>query len=91
MRKNKIDMTVLLKELAKYHEVWRWTVMREKSVYHTLNHFMADVSGVLRAEGWVVSSAREQVANTVRQVSTRLLLASAEECVCMGVCLCVCV
>lgn len=68
MRKNKIDMTVLLKELAKYHEVWRWTVMREKSVYHTLNHFMADVSGVLRAEGWVVSSAREQVANTVRQV-----------------------
>lgn len=44
----------LCKDLAGNYEEWLWTVVREKSVYHTLNMFKS-VSGMLRGEGWVVA------------------------------------
>ena len=32
-------------------------MLREKVIYHVLNLFRADVSGMLRGEGWIVASA----------------------------------
>jgi len=61
LQKNKIDITSLLNDLSKWLEVWKWTVSREKSIYHTLNHFAADVKGVLRAEGWVIAEKKRDV------------------------------
>ena len=58
----------MLRDVARYAANWRRTVAREKAVFHTLNLFTADVPGVLRAEGWVVASAREAVAAAVREV-----------------------
>ena len=42
--------------LAQNVAEWSWTVLRERSIYAALNTFKADVSGMLRAEGWVVES-----------------------------------
>lgn len=42
-------------------ESWKWTVIQEKATYHTLNMLKADVSGMLRAEGWVIKSALNDV------------------------------
>ena len=42
--------------LSTHIQRWTHTVVREKSVYHSLNMFRADVSGVLRGEGWCVAS-----------------------------------
>ena len=51
------DLRLLLcKQLAQQYTEWSWTVLREKSIYHTLNMCRADVSGMLRAEGWVVAA-----------------------------------
>ncbi|CAM9714605.1 unnamed protein product [Sphacelaria rigidula] len=47
-------------------EGWTWTILREKSTYHTLNTFKPDVRGILRGEGWVVG---EGLANTQKAVS----------------------
>ena len=41
--------------------------MREKAIYHTLNLFKADVSGMLRGEGWVISESFEDVRRSVEQ------------------------
>ena len=46
----------LCTRLAQRLKEWTWTVVREKSIYHTLNSLRADVSGMLRGEGWVVAS-----------------------------------
>jgi len=46
-------------------EEWKWKVVKEKSVYHSLNMFKSDVSGMLRGEGWIIAeqlgAAREAV------------------------------
>ncbi|KAM3567552.1 hypothetical protein VYU27_010307, partial [Nannochloropsis oceanica] len=44
-------------DLSGQWEDWLWTVVREKSIYHTLNLFKSDVSGMLRGEGWVVKAS----------------------------------
>jgi len=57
-RQNRLELcTVLADHVAE----WTWTVLREKTIYHTLNLFKADVSGMLRAEGWVVESSMGKV------------------------------
>ena len=38
-------------------EAWAWLVACEKATHHTLNLFAADVSGILAAEGWIVTRA----------------------------------
>jgi len=53
----------LCKLLARNTEKWTWVVLREKTVYHTLNMLKADVQGMLRAEGWVIQDS----VSTVRQ------------------------
>mmetsp|Transcript_20390 Transcript_20390/g.40099 ORF Transcript_20390/g.40099 Transcript_20390/m.40099 type:complete len:874 (-) Transcript_20390:168-2789(-) len=65
LHKNEADIKALLSEVAQYLEVWKWIAMREKSIYHTMNHFAADVAGVLRGEGWVIATKREEVAEMV--------------------------
>ena len=50
-RQNRLEMCTVL---ADHVTEWTWTVLREKTIYHTLNLFKADVSGMLRAEGWIV-------------------------------------
>jgi V-type H+-transporting ATPase subunit a len=47
--------------LAQNVEEWKWAVVREKSIYHSLNLFKADVTGMLRAEGWVVEAKLNEV------------------------------
>jgi len=50
-RKNKVDLMRLLSDLARHIKTWTLTLKKEKATYHSLNLMMADVSGVLRAEG----------------------------------------
>lgn len=61
LRRNRESCVGLCRELAENLQAWKWTVMQEKATYHTLNMFKADVSGMLRGEGWVVQSALESV------------------------------
>ena len=51
--------------LSKNVQKWTWIVLREKTVYHTLNMFKADVSGMLRGEGWVISTSVDPVRDSV--------------------------
>jgi len=61
--------------LAKHTERWTWTVLREKAIYHSLNQFKADVSGMLRSEGWVISESVGQVKETVNKAHATMDMA----------------
>jgi len=65
--KNQDTRFRLCQMLAKHTERWTWVVLREKGVYHTLNMFKADVSGMLRGEGWVVADCFDDVRDTVNR------------------------
>ncbi|OQS03968.1 vacuolar proton translocating ATPase A subunit, partial [Thraustotheca clavata] len=67
LRRNRESCVLLCRELAEHHESWKWSVLQEKATYHTLNTFKADVSGMLRGEGWVVKEALEKVRNAVER------------------------
>lgn len=58
--------------LAKHTERWTWIVLREKAVYHSLNMFKADVSGMLRGEGWVISESLEAVREAVERAHANM-------------------
>jgi len=53
--------------LASHTERRTWIVLKEKAVYHSLNMFKADVSGVLRGEAWVIAEEREEVRRIIEQ------------------------
>lgn len=53
-------------------EGWVWTVLREKSVYHTLNTFKPDVRGILRGEGWVVQEGLPGVQMAVNRAHAEM-------------------
>ena len=74
--KNQDTRFRLCQMLAQHTERWTWIVLREKAVYHTLNMFKADVSGMLRGEGWVISESFEDVRASVNRahVSTEISL-----------------
>jgi len=65
--KNQDTRFRLCQMLAQHTERWTWIVLREKAVYHTLNMFKADVSGMLRGEGWVISESFEDVRASVNR------------------------
>mmetsp|Transcript_15290 Transcript_15290/g.25814 ORF Transcript_15290/g.25814 Transcript_15290/m.25814 type:complete len:879 (-) Transcript_15290:86-2722(-) len=65
--KNQDTRFRLCQMLAQHTERWTWIVLREKAVYHTLNMFKADVSGMLRGEGWVISEHFEDVRMSVNR------------------------
>lgn len=71
LQKNKDARYRLCKELAGKWEDWMWTVVREKSIYHTLNNFKSDVSGMLRGEGWIVSSALPKARAAITDAHSR--------------------
>lgn len=65
LRRNRESCVLLCRDLAEHLESWKWSVLQEKATYHSLNMFRADVSGMLRAEGWVIKSALESVRREV--------------------------
>lgn len=65
--KNQETRFRLCQLLAKHTERWTWLVLREKAVYHSLNMFKADVSGMLRGEGWVVAESTDAVKEAVER------------------------
>jgi V-type H+-transporting ATPase subunit a len=70
--KNQDTRYRLCQLLAKHTERWTWTVLREKAVYHSLNMFKADVSGMLRGEGWVVTESLEAVREAVERAHANM-------------------
>eukprot|EP00522_Entomoneis_paludosa_P015247 CAMPEP_0172459786 /NCGR_PEP_ID=MMETSP1065-20121228/34165_1 /TAXON_ID=265537 /ORGANISM="Amphiprora paludosa, Strain CCMP125" /LENGTH=885 /DNA_ID=CAMNT_0013214617 /DNA_START=67 /DNA_END=2724 /DNA_ORIENTATION=+ len=70
--KNQDTRYRLCQLLAKHTERWTWIVLREKAVYHSLNMFKADVSGMLRGEGWVVSDCLDAVRDAVERAHSNM-------------------
>ncbi|CAB9509973.1 116 kDa subunit a isoform 1 [Seminavis robusta] len=73
--KNQDTRYRLCQMLAKHTERWTWIVLREKAVYHTLNMFKADVSGMLRGEGWVVAESVDSVRESVNKAHANMDMA----------------
>ncbi len=73
--KNQDTRFRLCQLLAQKIEAWTWTVLREKSIYHSLNMFKADVSGMLRGEGWVVAESIDEVRETVNKAHANMDMA----------------
>ena len=73
--KNQDTRYRLCQMLAKHTERWTWIVLREKAVYHTLNMFKADVSGMLRGEGWVVAESVDAVRESVNKAHANMDMA----------------
>jgi len=73
--KNQDTRFRLSQMLAKNVERWTWIVLREKSVYHSLNLFKADVQGMLRGEGWVIAEHVPDVRESVNKAHANMDLA----------------
>ena len=73
--KNQDTRYRLCQMLAKHCERWTWHVLKEKAVYHTLNMFKADVSGMLRGEGWVIGENLEEVKFAVEKAHANMDMA----------------
>ena len=73
--KNQDTRYRLCQMLSKHCERWTWHVLKEKAVYHTLNMFKADVSGMLRGEGWVVGENLEEVKFAVEKAHANMDMA----------------
>lgn len=65
--KNQDTRYRLCQMLAKHCERWTWHVLKEKAIYHSLNMFKADVSGMVRGEGWVVGENLDEVKDAVEK------------------------
>lgn len=63
--------------LATKTEKWIWVILREKAIYHSLNQFKADVSGMLRGEGWVIAESLEDVRAAVNSAHSSMDTAMA--------------
>jgi V-type H+-transporting ATPase subunit a len=73
--KNQDTRYRLCQILGKHVERWTWIVLKEKAVYHSLNMFKADVSGMLRGEGWVVSENLHEVRDAVEKAHANMDMA----------------
>jgi len=65
----------LCQMLATRTERWIWLVLREKAVYHSLNQFKSDVSGMLRGEGWVIADQVAAVRDAVNKAHANMDMA----------------
>jgi V-type H+-transporting ATPase subunit a len=70
--KNQDTRFRLCQMLARHNERWTWVVLREKAVYHSLNMFKADVSGMLRGEGWVIAESFPAVVDSVNKAHANM-------------------
>lgn len=73
--KNQDTRFRLCQMLSQHTERWTWIVLREKAVYHSLNMFKADVSGMLRGEGWIVAEAVDTVRESVNKAHSNMDMA----------------
>jgi V-type H+-transporting ATPase subunit a len=73
--KNQDTRFRLCQMLAKHCERWTWHVLKEKAVYHSLNMFKADVSGMLRGEGWVIGENLDEVKFAVEKAHANMDMA----------------
>jgi len=73
--KNQDTRFRLCQMLARHCERWTWIVLREKSIYHSLNMFKADVSGMLRGEGWVIADAVDTCRDCVNRAHANMDMA----------------
>eukprot|EP00540_Astrosyne_radiata_P006655 CAMPEP_0116840946 /NCGR_PEP_ID=MMETSP0418-20121206/10647_1 /TAXON_ID=1158023 /ORGANISM="Astrosyne radiata, Strain 13vi08-1A" /LENGTH=889 /DNA_ID=CAMNT_0004471309 /DNA_START=48 /DNA_END=2717 /DNA_ORIENTATION=+ len=73
--KNQDTRFRLCQMLSKSTEKWTWIVLREKSIYHSLNQFKADVSGMLRGEGWVIAESVDDVRDAVNKAHANMDMA----------------
>jgi V-type H+-transporting ATPase subunit a len=73
--KNQDARLRLCKLLSKNIERWTWLVLREKAIYHSLNQFKADVSGMLRGEGWVIADSMDDVRVIVNRAHANMDMA----------------
>jgi len=70
--KNQDTRFHLCEMLSKNAERWTWLVLREKTIYHSLNQFKADVSGMLRGAGWVIADRVEDVKDAVNKAHANM-------------------
>jgi len=70
--KNQDTRFRLCQMLSQHTERWTWTVLREKAIYHSLNQFKADVSGMLRGEGWVIAESVDEVRESVNKAHANM-------------------
>mmetsp|Transcript_25713 Transcript_25713/g.71847 ORF Transcript_25713/g.71847 Transcript_25713/m.71847 type:complete len:887 (+) Transcript_25713:113-2773(+) len=73
--KNQDTRYRLCQMLSKHTERWTWIVVREKAIYHSLNQFKADVSGMLRGEGWVIAENLHEVKDAVERAHANMDMA----------------
>jgi len=73
--KNQDTRFRLCQLLAQHTERWTWVVLREKAAYHTLNMFKADVSGMLRGEGWVIADQLTGVTESINKAHANMDMA----------------
>lgn len=73
--KNQDTRYRLCQMLAKHCERWTWHVLKEKAVYHSLNMFKADVSGMLRGEGWVIAENLDEVKYCIEKAHANMDMA----------------
>mmetsp|Transcript_23123 Transcript_23123/g.54669 ORF Transcript_23123/g.54669 Transcript_23123/m.54669 type:complete len:883 (-) Transcript_23123:62-2710(-) len=59
-------------KIAQHRERWSWIVLREKSIYHSLNMFKADVAGMLRGEGWVPTENMIELREVVERAHSNM-------------------
>mmetsp|Transcript_8148 Transcript_8148/g.9304 ORF Transcript_8148/g.9304 Transcript_8148/m.9304 type:complete len:769 (-) Transcript_8148:429-2735(-) len=73
--KNQDSRFRLCQFLATRAERWTWIVLREKAIYHSLNQFKSDVSGMLRGEGWVIANQVAAVKDAVNKAHSNMDMA----------------
>lgn len=75
--KNQDTRFRLCQMLAKSTEKWTWVVLREKAIYHSLNMFKADVAGMLRGEGWVLTCSMQDAKDAVNRAHANMDLTNS--------------
>jgi len=70
--KNQDTRYRLCQKISQHRERWSWIVLREKAIYHSLNMFKADVSGMLRGEGWVATENLHDLREAVERAHSNM-------------------
>ena len=70
--KNQETRFRMCKMLSGSLQEWTWKVLKEKAIYHSLNMFKSDVSGMLRGEGWIITSELESAKEAVSRAHSNM-------------------